>query len=91
MYAMGGTPYEMRDYTPHEIREKWYAYLWRRKEQENTLASLVTVWIANTAGKVLKKPLTVKDVFSDGRFKKEFTADDWKIFDEIKGGETNGK
>ena len=85
---MGASPYELRDLTPHEILEKWRGYLWRRQQQENMVASLVTVWIANTAGKVLKKPLGIKDIFKDGRFTKPWTAEDMEILEELnKGGE----
>ena len=49
------------------------------------LASLVTVWIANFAGKVSKKRLSVEDVFEDGRFKKsvKLSEDDKEIIAEL--------
>ena len=49
------------------------------------LASLVTVWIANFAGKVSKKRLSVKDIFADGRFKKsvKLSDDDNEIIAEL--------
>lgn len=48
------------------------------------LASLVTVWIANYAGKSSKKKITLKDVFNDGRFKKRISAEEERaIIDEI--------
>lgn len=58
-------------------------YLERRKEKENLLAQFVTVWIANTAGKSLKKELTLKTIFNDGRFDKDFDPDEtMEIFNE---------
>lgn len=49
------------------------------------LASLVTVWIANYAGKMSKKRISVKDIFADGRFKKstKLTEEDNEIIAEL--------
>ena len=60
-------------------------YIWRQQQKENTLAALVTLPIANYAGKVSKENLTLKDIFNDGRFDRrvEFTADDEAIIEEI--------
>lgn len=46
------------------------------------LAALVTVYIANYAGKSSKKTLKLKDIFSDGRI----TDDDRVFLDELYGG-----
>lgn len=77
------TPEEAGKYTPHELVSLWHGYLWRKQERENMLASLVTVWIANSAGKSYKKRITVKDVFADGRFQKKWTAADDAIVAEM--------
>ena len=52
------------------------------------IASLVTTWIANYAGKSSKKRITIKDIFSDGRFDKDksWTEDDQAMFDRLYGG-----
>lgn len=52
------------------------------------IASLVTTWIANYAGKSSKKRLTIKDIFNDGRFDKgkSWTEEDQAMFDELYGG-----
>ena len=65
--------------------ELWRGYIWRKQQQENMLASLVTVWIANFAGKVSKKRIGVKDIFADGRFKKsvKLSEDDNEIIAEL--------
>ena len=49
------------------------------------LAALVTVYIANYAGKSSKKTLKLKDIFSDGRFGR-ITNDDRAFLDELYGG-----
>ena len=79
------TSAEAGNLTPHELVELWRGYIWRKQQQENMLASLVTVWIANFAGKVSKKRLSVKDIFSDGRFKKsvKLSDDDNEIIAEL--------
>jgi hypothetical protein len=78
-------PSEAGALTPHELSEMWHGYVWRRQQNENMLASLVTVWIANYAGKTSKKRITVKDIFNDGRFKKstELTDEDREIIEEL--------
>lgn len=50
------------------------------------IASLVTVWIANSAGKTYKKQITLKDVFCDGRFRRKWNEDDDAILAEIERG-----
>lgn len=50
---------------------------------ETTLASLVTVWIANTAGKTLKRRITVKDVIGSKRQKIVLNDDDMAIIEEL--------
>lgn len=52
------------------------------------IASLVTTWIANYAGKSSKKRVTVKDIFNDGRFDKvkSWTEEDQAMFDRLYGG-----
>lgn len=66
----------------------YHGYLWRRQQDENMLASLVTTWIANYAGKSSRKCVTVKDIFNDGRFDRgrSWTDEDQAIFDELYGG-----
>lgn len=66
----------------------YHGYLWRRQQDENMLASLVTTWIANYAGKSSRKRVTVKDIFNDGRFNKvkAWTDEDQAMFDELYGG-----
>lgn len=73
-------------YTPVEFVNLWHGYLWRKQEKENMLASLVTVWIANSAGKSYKKQITVRDIFGDGRFSKKWNKDDDEILAEIERG-----
>lgn len=50
------------------------------------LAALVTVYIANYAGKSSKKTLKLKDIFNDGRFDERITDDDRAFLDELYGG-----
>ncbi len=50
------------------------------------LAALVTVYIANYAGKSSKKTLKLKDIFNDGRFDGQITDDDRAFLDELYGG-----
>lgn len=80
---MGLTPERAGRYTPYEIINLWHGYIWRRQQTENMLASLVTVWIANSAGKTYKKKIEVKDIFADGRFRKKWTAADDAIKAEL--------
>ena len=76
---------DVADITPRELLNMWHGYIWRRQQNENMLASLVTTWIANYAGKSSKGKVTVKDIFSDGRFNKttELTDDDREIIEEL--------
>lgn len=55
------------------------------------LAALVTVYIANYAGKSSKKTLKLKDIFSDGRFDSRITEGDRALLKEMyEGGEGDG-
>lgn len=67
---LGLTAHEYVKLTPYELINLYAGYIWRNRQAENMIASLVTVWIANTAGKTLKRPMTVAKIFKDGRFKK---------------------
>ena len=80
---MGKTPAEVAHLTPYELIELWRGYLWRREEVETTLASLVTVWIANTAGKALKKRVKVEDIIGSKRKKIELTDKDREMIKEL--------
>lgn len=80
---MGKTPAEVAHLTPYELIELWRGYLWRREEAETTLASLVTVWIANTAGKALKKRVKVEDIIGSKRKKIELTDKDREMIKEL--------
>lgn len=80
---MGKTPAEVAHLTPYELIELWRGYLWRREEMETTIASLVTVWIANTAGKALKKRVTVKDIIGSKRRKTTLNDNDRAIIKEL--------
>ena len=73
----------MAHLTPYELIELWRGYLWRREEAETTLASLVTVWIANTAGKTLRKRVKVEDVIGSKRKKIELTDKDREMIKEL--------
>ena len=55
------------------------------------LAALVTVYIANYAGKSSKKTLKLKDIFSDGRFDGRITDDDRAFLDELYGADHAGR
>lgn len=81
--ALGKTPYEVRNLTPYELMVLWHGYLWRREELETTIASLVTVWIANCSGKTLKKRVTVKDVIGTKKRKLKLTESDKEIIKEL--------
>ena len=80
---MGKTPYEVKDLTPHELIELWRGYLWRREKDEETLAGLVTVWIANTAGKTLKRRVKLEDIIGSKRRKIELNDNDRAIIEEL--------
>jgi hypothetical protein len=80
---LGKTPAEVAHLTPYELIELWRGYLWRREEAETTLASLVTVWIANTAGKALKKRVKVEDIIGSKRKKIELTDKDREMIKEL--------
>lgn len=69
--------------TPYEFINMYDGYRWRKLQTENMLASLVTVWIANMAGKSLKRPLTMQKIFRDGRFSRPLTDEDCEILDDI--------
>lgn len=80
------TPEECAYMTPTDVINIWNGYRWRRQQQENMLAALVTVYIANYAGKSSKKTLKLQDIFSDGRFDGRITDDDRAFLDELYGG-----
>ena len=73
----------MAHLTPYELIELWHGYLWRREEMETTLASLVTVWIANTAGKTLKKRVKLEDIIGSKRRKIELNDNDRALIQEL--------
>ena len=59
------------------------------QQQQDMIASLVTCYIANYAGKVAKRPLSVKDIFPD-RHGPKITEADLDYLKEIMGGSKNG-
>lgn len=60
--------------TPYELLNMYEGYRVRQRQQENMLAQLVTLWIANTAGKTMKRELTLNQIFKDGRFKTQIDS-----------------
>jgi hypothetical protein len=86
-YALNLNNYQLSRLTLKEFVNLWQGYIWRKQQQENTIAGLVTVWIANTAGKSLKKNISIEQVFKDGRFKKALTDDDKAMIAELYGEE----
>ena len=87
VYVLGLTPETLGELTLQEFINMWHAYIWKSRQRENTIAGLVTVWIANTAGKSLKKPLKVENIFKDGRFKSRLTDADREMIAELYGEE----
>ena len=65
-YALGLNNEQLSRLTLKEFVNLWHGYIWRKQQQENMLAALVTVWIANTAGKSLSKNLSIENIFKDG-------------------------
>ena len=84
-YALGLNNEQLSRLTLKEFVNLWHGYIWRKQQQENMLAALVTVWIANTAGKSLSKNLSIENIFKDGRFTKPLSEDDQAIIDELYG------
>ena len=78
---------QIGDLTPYEVVNMYHGNRVRHREFENTIASLVTIWIANTAGKSLKKELTLKNLFRDGRFGKNYSREEIDdILEELDNG-----
>ena len=73
--------------TWQEFVNTWHAHIYRTQQRENMIAGLVTVWIANMAGKALNKPMELNNIFKDGRFKLRLTDEDKAVFYEIYGEE----
>ena len=86
-YALNLNNYQLSRLTLKEFVNLWHGCIWRKQQQENLIAGLVTVWIANTAGKSLKKNISMEQIFKDGRFKKALTDDDRAIIAELYGEE----
>jgi hypothetical protein len=74
---LGLTLKETGDMTPYELINIYHGWLWRQERSEERLCRFVTLPIHNTAGRVNKKPLTMRDCFKDGRFRKKETMDDF--------------
>jgi hypothetical protein len=69
--------------TPFELINLYHGFLWREEKKDERIARFVTLWVANMAGKVNKKPLNMTDIFRDGRFKSRETLDEFmKEFDD---------
>lgn len=71
--------------TPYELINRYHGYLWRQERKEEMIAQFVTLWIANTAGKTIKKTLSLKDIFKDGRFNAESFEEFLEEFDREEG------
>ena len=84
-YAIGLNNYQLSRLTLKEFVNMWHAHIWRKQQQENMIAALVTVWIANTAGKSLKKNIGIESIFKDGRFTRALSDDDRALIDELYG------
>lgn len=83
------TPETLGELTWQEFVNTWHAYIYRMQQQENMIAGLVTIWIANMAGKALKKPMQIGSIFKDGRFRQRLTEADKALFEELYGEEVN--
>jgi hypothetical protein len=68
---LGLTLKEFGRLTPYEAVNLYHGFLWRKERAEETIAGLVTLWIANMARKANKRPLKMTDIFRDGRFGKK--------------------
>lgn len=73
---LGLTGEQIGELSVYEIVNMAHGYEVRRRAKENMIAQLVTLWIANTAGKVLKKELTMSQIFKDGRFASDISTDE---------------
>lgn len=86
-YVLKLTNYRLSILTVKEYVNMWHAYVWTRRQHENTLAGLVTIWVANSARARGQKQITLEDIFTDGRFDKFLTDRDMKLFKELYGQE----
>lgn len=74
---------DLSDITIKEYMNMWHAYIWNRRQLENTIAGLVTVYIANSTRGKGRKAVKLEDIFSDGRFDKFLTDKDREIIKEL--------
>ncbi len=86
-YVLKLTPETLGELTWQEFVNAWHAHIYRTQQRENMIAGLVTVWIANMAGKALNKTVQINDILKDGRFKRRLTEEDKALFYEIYGEE----
>ncbi len=89
LFIMGYTSSQIGEMTVFDAVNLIDGYVFKYRQMQNLLAEFITLPVINTAGKVVKKNLGLKDLFSDGRFNamsKEEIAHWRKILDG--GGET---
>lgn len=88
---MGYTSFQIGEMTIFDAVNLIDGYVFKYRQMQNLLAEFVTLPVVNTAGKIVKKNLTLKDLFPDGRFSRmnKNEIDYWrKVLG--KGGEKRG-
>ena len=93
---MGYTSAQIGEMTIYDAVNLIDGYVFKYRQMQNLLAEFVTLPVVNTAGKIVKKNLTLKDLFPDGRFNgagpgrmTKSEVDYWRR--ALRGGESSGR
>ena len=94
LFIMGYTSAQVGEMTIYDAVNLIDGYVFKYRQMQNLLAEFVTLPVVNTAGKIVKKNLTMKDLFPDGRFNgagnmSKSEVDYWRR--ALKGGENSGR
>ena len=94
LFIMGYTSAQVGEMTIYDAVNLIDGYVFKYRQMQNLLAEFVTLPVVNTAGKIVKKNLTLNDLFPDGRFNgagrmSKSEVDYWRR--TLRGGESSGK
>ena len=79
LFVLGYTSLEIGELTIFDAVNLIDAYVYRMHQRQNMLAEFITLPIWNSAGKMAKKNITIRDIFNDGRFDALDKADEDEI------------
>ena len=84
-YVLGLSNSAFSRLTIKEFINMWHAYIWKQQQTENMIASLVTIWIANSVPRKNNKAIKLDEIITDGRFDKILTDSDREVYEDLFG------